>query len=122
MINILIYGIAPEEHHEAHSLFHEETTFFEAHGQLTMNNLTILSDELHPNGKATDECKYQYLRTHLFGTIDEKLQKRLSQNTSSHKRRDFLALKLLVDRVAQANRESFRLAEKEIHAILVSTC
>ena len=99
LITILTRGPAPDEHHVVLSLFSEETTFFEACGQLEIVKLTVLSDELHSDVKQTEMHKDQCLYTYLFGTIYEKLQNRSSQNTYSHEHQGVLALKVLVDRV-----------------------
>ena len=46
-----------------------------------------------------------WLHPYVFGSIDSSLQKKLSQNTSTHLRRGSTALKFVVNKVTEVDRE-----------------
>ena len=121
LISILTYGAAePETPHEIHDLFAEEFTFFEVYGRITLDDMQSLAEARLSGEDDTLILKEDWLYSYVFGSVETNLQKKLSRNTSVHSRNGSTALKFIVGRVTESDRESVRLAENDLKALHIS--
>lgn len=121
MISILPYVPADEDtRHEAHSLFSEQKTFFEAHGKITLTQMQTLAQEHSVDNNEVEVLQEDWLHAYTFRSVETSLQEKSSQNTSVHNRLGSIALKLVIGRVAESNLESVYLAENDLKEIHIS--
>jgi len=111
-------GSGIDASHPVHSKFDKRETLFEIYGRVTLEEVIILSNEIMAKTDANgliDIQKIKCLYKRLFNSSDNELQNHLSVNTSTTLRSGLITLKLLIDHVTAADRESVRNAEKDLH-------
>ena len=85
---IITYGSNTDEDNTTHlvySLFSTPKNFFNIYGKITIAQITILSNKLYATGKeSVEQHKDACIYTYIFGSLNIKLQKYVSQNTKSH--------------------------------------
>ena len=111
-------GTGIEDTHPVHNKFSSRKTLFDIYGQVTLEEITLLSNEIVAKTDAPGLIEIQKNRClykRLFNSSDMELQNHLSVNTSTTLRSGLITLKVLIDYVTKADRESVRNAEKELH-------